>query len=953
MKPIFKKLILLLTMALLSIIVSLQSIISSSAFKQQLAKTLSAGVPGEIQLGTLALDFTTGLEVTGIQWLINDQPVVRLKRMLFNIVWRDLIYGQFTLREIRLSSGQVTATPDHFATLTTPEEPKPRPVLPYAPPIPSLLSTLPVHIEMPMLVVEGINLEYALTPTQHISLHNLAIHAALRINPQGLAAKGVLTIEAVTYKDEKGSASHPVSLEINLNGDLHKNGLHLQKSTLRLGELLTLPLDLQIQPKQTTEDLHLEIHADAMELTPVLNLLQPWLPSGLILTGQIKPVLSLNGQWGEEGLNGQMNGSLLLQNLTADLPNLKTHLEASQLLVALNEVSIQANALQKLTTEFNLKGAHLTQGKNRIEDLSLLAVTTYRPDGTINGHMRIQADQATLDQPNTQIGKSRFFLQGQATLDGDLVPQQIETHGTAQIQPLTIQQKATKTQAAIQAIRLSWQGEGAAGKLSGRVHTLTLTDGPRSWKLPELIFGVTTQLNAIDPWTPMQADVRMILKGLSGSWGENRLKGGKGRIRLAMQPGKKPLYSIKSALQAEQVGWSETRKPSGLRDVHLGLDLAGQSLDNWTLNRVYGAFPGLEAKARGKLFGITNLLKHQGTLREQLSRIFLELAGEVRLDLAKETQLLSALGIQKGQGNSALDLTLFKPVNGPFVLRMTAEPKEISLQQAGVAVTGINGKVPISKKLGVDKPVPTATSAPRRAFSLERITSPLSTKADQRLRIASVEVGGVQIEQIGVNLNFLENAIRGQNLEMQMLGGTIGGNFLLEGIKPARIHAILEGVGIDLNQLLPSRERITGDSSVDFVSRYTLRFDRKSGKLNLGRTDISLIFTRIGKEALDHLLKFLDPQESNPALINARSKVSYANPSRMDLQLTQGTIKLKIDFREGLVSTLNIDRIPLTILGHIEQIQSQLVPLENLARLLEEMGIANLDLEAHEPVPAP
>ncbi|MEO5333092.1 MAG: hypothetical protein H7839_13815 [Magnetococcus sp. YQC-5] len=1201
MKRLAKITVVVIIMAFLSVIASLQTIVSSLPFKQQLIKTLTEKMPGEWRLDQLILDFTTGIEIKTLQWHQQGAPRLQLEHMALDILWRDLLQGKLTIREIRLSHGHLIASSDE-----TPQPSEPEPVLqPFKlPPSALLLSTLPIQLDLQSLILEDIHLDFPLTPSRHLSLETIALRAALRMNKQGVELQGKLTVDALTVADEQGTLSVPVELNFHVSGDINQQGVLSHQAALRLGNLIHIPLAVHIKTQHQPSDIHLTVAADPVALAPILTLLQPWLPHEWIpcsITGLIEPRLEMTGQWHTDGLHGRAWAELLLRDLVADLPAQGIGLKQTQLRFTVPEMIFHANTLEPFTTELSLTTPGITWNQQRMEDLSMLLVADYRPDGTMRGHGRIKSGQITPERPQLNVtpfpfeamalvrghlptqtlmldrmilkagkelrmrghgslirdpgpaeawairgqlrteldtmgltpwlphylppgmtlqikpGTSQVMLQGLATLNAKGMTQHLTTRGTALLTPMLLRQETTGAQIDIQGGQFSWQAEQRLpdapvdGKLQGTLHlgamtlentlssssgrfnldmegafipetqtwtgniqlktmqeqltmpphftaarvqtllnatvkgnptpeqtrpafvieehlsgqamALNMTDGHSSLHLPELNFtlqgqndlgqgvhrikqlrlhagtwldarfsgqyqessdryeltahllplelrqleekllvneqpwlaqtqtrgrvdlklessGVVAALLAQQEAVPaVQAAIQLTGKDLSVPLGINRIHGGQGTLLLKIQPETRQ-FNLTTKMQAGHLLFDKGRHPDQLRDIHLEMDLTGLGLDRWTVNRGQVGMPGVVAAVQGKMAGTTSLLRQQGSGVEQLNALFLDLSGQIKMDLAREKQFLSAFGI-KGQGEHDLDLTAFKPAMGPVEIRLTGIPRGLSWQQSGFSMTGLEGKWTGLKTFGFIKPSTPPKVGMRRMFSLERITTPAAWKStDKRVGIAGMEIAGIRAEEIAMTVSFLEDTIRGQDLEMRLLGGTIGGNVLLEGVKPSRFDAVLEGVALDLNQLMPGAKRITGESTVNFVSRHSIRFDRDTGRLNWGRTEINVLFTHIGKEAVDRLLLFLDPKESNPAIVNARSKVSYANPATLDLQLTKGTIKLKIDFREGLVSTLTIDRIPLGILGRFEQMQHHLFPLEYLARFLENLGIS-------------
>jgi hypothetical protein len=98
---------------------------------------------------------------------------------------------------------------------------------------------------------------------------------------------------------------------------------------------------------------------------------------------------------------------------------------------------------------------------------------------------------------------------------------------------------------------------------------------------------------------------------------------------------------------------------------------------------------------------------------------------------------------------------------------------------------------------------------------------------------------------------------------------------------------------------------------------------------------VSLEITKIGKETLDRLLLFIDPEESKPAITNARAKIKFANPSTVKINLKKGIMGFEIEFQQGLMSSLKVERIPVVSVKNLKKINTLLAPLGRLAKLME------------------
>src|SRR5690606_14645033 len=106
----------------------------------------------------------------------------------------------------------------------------------------------------------------------------------------------------------------------------------------------------------------------------------------------------------------------------------------------------------------------------------------------------------------------------------------------------------------------------------------------------------------------------------------------------------------------------------------------------------------------------------------------------------------------------------------------------------------------------------------------------------------------------------------------------------------------LQVADLDANQLIETQSKISGDSQIAATLGLTTLFQEATGAVDLSRLECTLHITRIGKEALDRLLVFLDPEGSNPSISTARAQLNLANPSKVTLEVARGQLNLAIHF---------------------------------------------------------
>ena len=192
------------------------------------------------------------------------------------------------------------------------------------------------------------------------------------------------------------------------------------------------------------------------------------------------------------------------------------------------------------------------------------------------------------------------------------------------------------------------------------------------------------------------------------------------------------------------------------------------------------------------------------------------------------------------------------------------------------------------------------------------------------------------ISNFATHILFERNAFKIQNLAMNLLDGGLGGNIVLATGKDFGLSAQIEAAQLDLNQLLDKGLRIKGDSRVDLTTGLTVFFKPETGALDLSRTKLDLYITHIGKEALDRLLVYLDPEGSNPTLVAARAQVRLALPSRVTIQMKRGMMNLEILFSQGLLSKFSMQRIPV---GKIKMVQELTKGVPNWETIVQSLTL--------------
>ena len=167
---------------------------------------------------------------------------------------------------------------------------------------------------------------------------------------------------------------------------------------------------------------------------------------------------------------------------------------------------------------------------------------------------------------------------------------------------------------------------------------------------------------------------------------------------------------------------------------------------------------------------------------------------------------------------------------------------------------------------------------------------------------------------------------------MNLLDGGLGGNIIVTGGKAFGVAGHFEAAHLDLNQLLDDKLKISGDSLVDATIGLSVFFEETTGALDLSRTDMTLFITHIGREAVDRLLVFLDPEGSNPTLVSARSQITLANPSEVSIEL-------------ALIPPFRLNRIPIGKVKQFKTVTEGIPDWENIRALMAVIGARTYRLD--------
>ncbi|MBF0308227.1 MAG: hypothetical protein HQL56_01700 [Magnetococcales bacterium] len=569
--------------------------------------------------------------------------------------------------------------------------------------------------------------------------------------------------------------------------------------------------------------------------------------------------------------------------------------------------------------EMEVEGLHLRQQEvaTDLDRLTLRAAGTAWPETR-----RFQWERLNLEAPSLLQVESRGEVQGDSgKVDGSL---EIKAGDLAKLN---------------KAVRLKVLEEREIGDFAGRLALRLQTKG----RLPSEEELAKTTL-------PMTASLSLQGEGLAGRMGNLSFKGVHPDMRFGYTPG-----------VGEGLDWNGKVKAARLQlpgEMVLqevtgdwGIALKGGRL--LQVDHLKAAFPGVDFQLEGRTEGFDAVRQARGeeALTAALRRLFATLHSRLFIDLERMSAMLARPDVQ-GRGQLALELGLTKEEKKQqFASRLEMDFKKVDLTAPGLRLQGLDGEVDLRKNLRFAREESRGKTAVSHLVPTDLLPELLGTGKEGRvIRIKSLQSGAWKLDDIHAYLDFQQETLRLQQLGLNLLGGNVGGDLQLVTGKEPLLRFRLEGVNLDVATLTGVKSTSAeGGSQVDLLLNGVIPLSSGEEPLVLERAEMNVVAPRIGRRAVVDLLRFLDPEDRNPALVDARSKVNLANPSRLEVRFRHGVVSLRIDFQEGVLDALRMERIPVRGLAKLKGMQPVLEPLRGLVAVLQRIGSDSLAGEEKSP----
>lgn len=820
-----------------------------------------------------------------------------------------------------------------------------------------------IHSNLPRAIRADVSINSMAASLETSSVRNLVVGIqAGRAESGQLSAHVTMTgmLSAVPPSAMQG-ISEPVSVEIDASGDETHMSFALSKATARVGHMLDLVASGEVVASKGAANerpfaLKAAVETDMKKLLSILP--RPAMRGITLASGNGRQKLSLN-------LTGKLDPEWHPQEAAVeaslDLSGLRTASVEQQAEGTLDRLSVETR-LTYGSRNGSLKGTlHGVMGVRDLKQGASLAVrsASLKFSGELDGRVtremvvsrltaanRIELEThgiryttpgltGTIDQihvssmAHADVTEGAYVLDSARLAAGALLDCTIKGEFRSGSRQFAVDLAVPSLNVAELRNHLSGPDVEALGAVNPAGHLSLHAGGSGMIPGPEQMAELQI---------PVKASINLNLHDVAGSFGNHAVTGATGTVRISIDPKPHQLISTSWQVSASRLDVGGETPIKQLDGLTVRIEASAEEFDRIMIDRLMVGADGAEATLEGELSGVKGILTRKGAPSPALlGPVFVKMHSSANLDLDRFQDTVRSYGLV-GSGRAGFSMSLLKRERGALDVHLRLFPRRLSLTKDSNHVEELDGAIEIRKVLqwipSLGGRTPDASFSPTRLLPDLRAASP----SRQDLRIRQVEVGALQIRDLSAGLFFDHNRFVLQDLAMTVLGGGLGGEVVLTGGKGFGLNMRLEAARVDMNRLLPPGEQIQGDSLIDGTLNASVVFDGSSGLLDLGGSNLNLSLSRIGRDGLDRVLRFLDPKGSNPSIVGARSAVKLANPSTAQVTLSKGLVGLQILFQEGLLSQFKMDRIPVAQIKQVQNLTQRIPQWDLIRRVMEMLG---------------
>ena len=752
----------------------------------------------------------------------------------------------------------------------------------------------------------------------------------------------------------------PIRLQLEANGNHKSQDLVLKEMIVKLGDLLLLQARGEIHsPTSTPQGMNVSL---VTRLEPNIASLLPLVPPDMLEgitvqkgTGPDVIVVNMNGLLNEDYLPewAKLSTGVKLTSMTTALDAMKAggRLDRANVLVSASYSRSSGQIQGTVGTSLKLSDLHqggsLAIGQTELRLKTSIAgalspefeLTNLRSQDMVT----IKMADIVYDDPSLKASLDQILVSSKTNEDIFSQDYRLErlhvTSGPLFDVTVKGQYQMTEQQFSAHVDIPFINVEGLLGSLSGNlVQGLGEIKPQGRIALSANTSGrVPTQAELDQLAIPVDALATVTLQNVEGAFAQHQVKGAGGTLSVSFTSGDHPIAKLSTDVQVKGIQLAPGLPLERLSDAYVKLNVSARDFDEIQMDQLRVGVAGADLDASSTVTGVKGMLTGNKALGSILGKLFAQVKTQVSVDLGQFEDVLKPAGLI-GSGQATIGIAMLKKEEGPFDASLSVATENINIKQDGNTIRNIDGGLSLRKNLAWN---PTSAKKPfSRLFNPSDALSQLRSHTNKwkRISIEDIDLGFLTISNFATHILFDRNTFKIQNLAMNLLGGGLGGNVILTTGKTFGVATQLEAARLDLNQLLEEEKRISGDSLVDATIGMGVFFEEETGALDLSRTELNFYITHIGQEALDRILVFLDPEDSNPTLVSARSQVKLANPSRVVIQIARGMMSLEILFGQGLLSDFKMDRVPVGSIKNLQMVTQGIPNWETITQVLALVG---------------
>ena len=447
---------------------------------------------------------------------------------------------------------------------------------------------------------------------------------------------------------------------------------------------------------------------------------------------------------------------------------------------------------------------------------------------------------------------------------------------------------------------------------------------------------------------PVSMHARFHMKDVDVRWQGHFIDNARAKGSVSFLPGEHDRAVVMTELRMNAVGLPEALPIRHVMDPFVSVRLDSTDFDEIQLKHVTLGMRGAEVNVGGTISGFRKaLIEKPVAIGRLLEQVFAHITTDASVELAAWDEVLHPHGMT-ASGTAGVRVDVLKKDRGPMTASVTIDSRDVHAELEGIRVVDVDGSIAVRKTLQwmseEDRQTPPAVFHPADRVSALRVHS----DPHDMFSFRALKAGSITADNFSSHIEFDGSHLKIQNLALNLLNGGIGGDVVISTGDALGLDARIQLSAIDMNALLD--EQIQGEGDARVTGTLVLRafLDDARQSIDLGSMELLLNVTAIGKDVLDRVLLFLDPQESNPMIATARSNVSLGNPSHVILRIAKGVLGMEIGFQEGLISGFSVDRIPVSSVKNLRVMDALVPGVKQLAGAVELIEAQWYGVDEHE-----